>query len=263
MSKLEKEAQGISETRSSTIRRKTAHITQGLAEVIDKTVPNLSPTHLNILGALLVVGGAVAAVKGKRRLAFTLSSIGSGLDAVDGPLARTKAQKDPNSVNFGKGQIYDALSDRIQEGSGALGRGISAHHRRDKVGELAAFATAITSTLPSIARAAAEVLGKPVPESGKGILGLVGTRVGRAISGIIATTFPEAKGVPLQPAIDTLMSVSNIKTTIDRLKAARKNETTLPLETRAEAKDRLKVLGVFGVLATGASLFTYWRLNRK
>lgn len=262
MTKLE-QALGISETRNSNIRRKTAHLTTRLAEAADEYIPGITPTHVNILGALFVIGGSVAAIKGKQRLAFTLSTVGSLMDALDGPLARTKAKKDPNSVDFKKGQIYDALSDRTQELSGALGRAVRAHQKGDWLGETLAFATAVTSSWTSIARSYAEIQGKRVPESGKGLLGKVGTRVGKAVASIAATSVPEIKGMPVQPPIDALITVSNFKTTINRLEAIRNNEVTLSPETREEAKDRLKALGVFGILATGATLFTYWRLHRQ
>lgn len=254
---------GISATRNSRIRERTSHITTGFAGVVDRTIPGLSPTHLNILGVAMVAAGSALAIRRRGFLSTVLIVAGSCLDAVDGPLARTKAKKDPKSVDFKRGQIYDAIGDRAQEVSGAICRGISAHKRGDKLGELFAFITAVTSTLPSITRAYAETLGKAVPESGKGVLGLIGTRVGRAAGGILATTFPEIKGVRTQAQIDALMSLSNIKTTIDRLGAAKNAEITLPSEIREDAKNRLKALGAFGALAIGASLFTYWRLNRQ
>lgn len=263
---------GISATRNSSLRQETTQITAGLAEVIDNTIPGLTPTHLNIIGGLLIMAGSTIATgidwknpnKVRVILAATFLTIGSAFDGIDGPLARKKALKNPNSVDFKKGQIYDALGDRVQEVVEAISRGINAHQRRSRFGEIAAFSAAVTSTFPSIARAYAEVLGKPVPETGRGLFGLLGARVGRAISGIITTTIPQANGLALQPTIDSLITIANVKNAFDRLEVAgQKSVKLLPQETREEARTRLIALGIFGVIATGASLFTYWRLNRS
>lgn len=264
---------GTSETRNSRLREKVVTPVQTITKAIHKKVPGLTPTHLNILGAAEVGIGAIIAAsrdpykKGGEKLKTPVSSIliikGSLLDAFDGSLARLKASEDPNSVNFKKGGIYDVLSDRFQELVLALSRAGSAVKRKSKIGTMTALAAAVTNSWPSITRAFSESKGKPVPESGKGIVGLIGTRPGKAVLGGIATEFTNPKGLPVQPVIDTAITVSNIITAIHRLQTAfGQSEATLSPATRGEAKTRLKILGAVGVIAAGASLFTYWRLNR-
>lgn len=190
-------------TRNSPIREITTDKIRAVTQILHNVCPWLSPTHINILGALEVILGSVVAAsrdpkkpsgeKGRTTVAAVLIASGSGADAFDGALARIMATENPDSVNFEKGQIYDALNDRVQETALALSRAQSANKRGGTLGriaELAAFLTAITSSWSSVSRAAAESLGKAVPESGRGLFGLIGTRPGRAVVGGLATLYP-------------------------------------------------------------------------
>lgn len=253
---------GVSETRNSGIRRKTDPVTATIAEAIDNHASIVSPTMLNILGAVFVIGSAIATAKGRDRLACELHTTGSLMDSIDGPLARVKDARNPGSVDFKAGQLYDALSDRTQETSAALGRAVRAYQKGDRVGEALAFATALTSPWTSLSRAYAEIKGISVPESGKGLLGKVGTRVGKAAASIVATTFHEIKGVPVQSPIDALITASNLKTTFDRVQDARNNEPTLSMETSKDAKNRLAALGAFAAVSLAATAFTFWKLHK-
>lgn len=267
----------VSGTRNSVLREKTAGTIKAATNIVHKVLPWLSPTHLNFLGGFGVVLGSVIAAsrdpkepggeKEKTTLAAALIASGSGADAFDGALARIMAAEDPSSVDFERGQIYDALSDRAQESALALSRARSANKTGGMLGrvaELAAFLTAITSSLPSVSRAVAESLGKAVPESGRGLFGLIGTRPGRAVIGGAATLYPKPKGLPVHLGADILMTTSNVVTTVDRFRTAlSKEEGRLPEEIRGDAKTRLKVLAAFTAVSAACSLFTYIRQHRR
>lgn len=247
----------ISETRNSPIRNKVSGFTSAVARFICDRTPNLTANRIGLLGNGLVTLGAI-------RQSLLLIAIGSLMDAIDGPVARETEERFPGSVDFKKGELFDTLSDRYQEAFLSNERIVSAHQRNDRIGGFAALASAITSSLPSIARAFSESQEKVVPESGKGILGLIGTRPGRAALGAIATVLPEYKGIPVQTGLDILMTVANIKTTSDRLKTAFSDkEKLLPDQKKHDAKVRLTALGLFGALTTGVSLLNYFVLNRK
>lgn len=268
---------GVSETRNSTLREGVATPIQAITRLVHRVFPWLTPTHLNILGAAEVVIGAVIAAirdprklggeKGKTAAAATLITKGSVMDAFDGALARLMAAEDPNTVDFKKGSIFDAISDRVQEVALAFSRAWSAAKRGGKLGwvsSVAALATAVTSFGPSLSRALSEFFGKPVPESGKGISGLIGTRPGRAFLGTLATLYPEPKGIPAQLGVDLMLTGSNFLTTVDRLRTAfGSSEATLSQTVRDEAKTRLKVLGGLGAFALASSVLTYWILSKR
>lgn len=265
---------GSSVTRNSKLREKTARATASVAAVVDNKLPFVSPTLLNLLGPTMVgIGSSLAALReradpfkepGKTTLSGIFIVTGSLLDAIDGSLARRKDQKKPGSVDFNKGQIYDAIGDRTQEEMTALSRAASANKRGNVWGEKAALANAISGFFPSIARCIAEANGRSVAEMGESITGKLGTRVCRAAAGGLATIVPEFKGIPIQAVLDSLMVVSNLKTTADRLNVLKKEPIKpLPEEIRNQARGRLKALTAVGALALGATIFTCWRLNNK
>lgn len=253
----------VSETRNSPLRQIAAPLTKGLARFIYKKAPWISPTMINFFGTGLVFAGANIADKHPYWAAFFIGT-GSGMDGIDGSLAREIDSNVPGSVNFKLGAIFDTLGDKSQEFILALSRGKIARNRRDKLGENLTLASAVTNPLPSIFRAFSELCGNDVPESGKGIFGLIGTRPGRAVLGTIATVVPEFKGFPVQSVLDALMTASNIKTSFDRLGIALKeSDKLLPKKARQEAKVRLMALGLFGITAVAGSLAAYFILNRK
>lgn len=251
--------EAVSETRNSRSRNWITVPIQAITRPVHKKLTWLSPTHLNILGAAEVGLGAIAATAGKTATAATLIASGSLMDVFDGTLARMMAAEDPKSVDFKKGGIYDVLSDRAQELSLALSRAWSADKRGNTFGKLAALATAVTSPLPSISRAFSESLGKSVPESGKGVIGLIGTRPGRAVLGTVGTLNNES-----QLGIDIVMTISNLATASVRLRTTISHGgTSLSRETREDAKTRLKVLGAFGAIASVATLIAFRKLQEK
>ncbi|MBI2337780.1 hypothetical protein HYU95_01220 [Candidatus Daviesbacteria bacterium] len=265
---------GVSETRNSWIRKQTNGVILGATRFVHEHIPGFSPTHLNILGAVEGAAGALVAAtrdpykqggeKGKTAIAAILTTDGALKDAFDGSLARMIATEDPTKVNFKKGQLYDAASDRTQELSMALSRAWSAHKRGDRFAELAALATAIISPWSSVSRAFAEYRRKRVPESGRGLFGLAGTRVGSAAIGELAMLYPEPKDIRMQAIADSLMVASKIITTADRLRTAfAKGDAVLSEETREDAKTRLMVMGGFAAISLAGSLFTYWRMHRN
>lgn len=263
----------VSQTRNSGLRARTAGSIQGFSGALHHIIPGLTPTHINILGAVTVaVGAAVLASRNPRSsesqktktvVGAALVAAASALDAVDGGLARTIAKEDPAKVNFKRGQLYDVLGDRFQEWVLAISRVHEARKRGSKLGELAAFTTSVTSSWPSLARAYSETQGSSVPETGRSILDMLGTRVGRGISGTVATTVPSPKNFPFQAFLDGVTATMNIVTTVDRLRIARSGEDNLSSEVKGDAKVRMGVIGVFAVTALAGSLFTYLRLHRR
>lgn len=264
----------ISLTRNSTIRRLTEAPIGGLVNRLHKAVPSLTPNHINLFALLSVIGGAAIAAsrnpknptanKIKTKVAIGLMTAGSLMDAFDGPLARLKDSENPGSVNFSVGQINDILSDRGQEVIAAFSRSYSAHRREDVFGTLAGLGAGITASWASSARAWSEFFRRPVPEGGKGILGLIGTRKGRVVEGITATAFPKVKGIPIQAILDGATTVGNISTALDRLRIANSQETpVLDFKVQKDARNRLIALGTFSLAALTGALLTYLIMNRK
>ena len=271
---IEQPGLSVSATRNSELRMQTAGMVQNVVDRLHRNLPDLSPTHLNILGALGVGIGSILSTQrnGKNLLhdkvlsTTSLSLIGASesLDALDGTLARTIARESPGRINFRRGQLYDTLSDRSQELFMALAHAVYAQKRGDQSGTIMALLNAATNTFPSTARAYAESHGKAVPETERGILGIAGTRAGRAILGVAATIFPEIHGIPNQVILDTLVTSINIANAFDRLRSA-KRQTHPPLSqtTRDEATERFKTLALFAGLSLGATLLTYLKLRKK
>lgn len=264
----------VSETRNSALRENTASIIQSVVDRLHTSFPDLSPTHLNLLGVMGVGLGSVLSTqtrgentainRAKTVASLTLLGVSTALDAFDGALARTIAQDSSERIDFHQGQIYDAVSDRFQELFMAISRAVSAGQRNDRLDTIAALLNASTNPLSSTARAYSESRGFSVPETGHGVLGIVGTRAGRAVLGIAATVFPEIKGVSFQLISDALVTTVNMVNTWDRLKQpANQSRTTLSPSIREEAKDRLKTLSIVTGISLGIAAFTYLYLNRR
>lgn len=255
-----------SETRDSRIREITTRPIQRITKRLHHWFPDLSPDHLTALGMMGVVLGSVLAERRKRKAAAVILPLSSLMDAIDGSLAREIARESPEKADFTRGQILDACSDRVQEAATALSRAIQAHHRGDRVGEGLAYLAALTNPLPSLARSSAEASGRVVPEAGRGMLGLFGTRIGRTLPNIAATVFPEIGKVPLQWGLDALTAVANTVTTLDRLRQRRPIEAeseSLGPKKRQEASARNKALMIVTGAIAGAALLTYASLRRK
>jgi phosphatidylglycerophosphate synthase len=262
----------VSVTRNSEIRGKLAGTIDSITRKFHELFPDVTANDITLLGAIGTgIGAGIAAMrngdhspKDTTLTALSLTTITTSQlsDAFDGSMARliSKEKNQPLNPN---GQLFDAASDRLGELLLSLGRVISAEKRNDTLGSYAAIATAVTSSLPSTARAYAESKGTAVPETGKGVLGIVGTRVGRAFLGILATEFPEIKRVPVQVIADMLTTTASIITTAQRLKAHHNGTKPLTLEIQSDAKKRLKLLGAISVVSAVAAGVTYISLRKK
>lgn len=268
--------ESVTQARNSRIRELTVGAISGVAERLHQSLPDFSPDHVTFLGTVGVALGAILAEYHHRKkpgeILSALPSLGvlmgaSLMDAVDGSLARLIAQENPESVYFSRGQVVDACADRTQEFIMALSRAVSAHHRQDKAGEVLAFMAGLTSSLPGIFRALTETLGATVPETGKDALGFLGTRAGRALTGIAATVFPEIKDMPLQVTLDAITIIANLRTTCHRFQAWRQadnvTEQPLPQEDREKAEIRAKALMNLSAIIFGTSLLAYKLLQQK
>jgi hypothetical protein len=257
--------ESVTETRNSPIRKVTAETINIITRKLHESLPGLTANDITILGvAGTAIGSAIAAFRrgdhSPRDNALTAVSITTTIasqlgDAFDGPMARLRIREggapDPN------GQFIDVASDRAGELLSALSRSISAEKRHDTLGKIAALTVAVTSPWPSTARAMAEAKGVAVPENGKGIIGLAGTRLGRAFLGILALEFPEIHGVPIQVIADALSAAANSITTAHRLKEIKMTPATLSQEIQNDAKKRLKLLVVIGAISATAAVATY------
>ncbi len=263
--------ESVTETRNSPIRKVTAETINTITRKLHESLPGLTANDITILGvAGTAIGSTIAAIRrgdhsarDNRLTAVSLATtVASQLgDAFDGPMARLRIRKggtpDPN------GPFIDVASDRTGELLSALSRSISAEKRHDTIGTIAALAAATTSPWPSTARALAETKGVAVPENGKGIIGLAGTRLGRAFLAILGMEFPEIHGVPVQVIADVLSATANAITTAQRLKAIKSTPATLSPEIQNDAKKRLKLLVVIGAVSATAAVATYGLFRTK
>lgn len=254
----------LSQTRNSGLRELSQGVIGPITEKLFQS--GIKNPDIFTAGGVLVVGlGSLAAAirnpnaRFTSLIAATTVGLGSLMDAFDGSLARYKDRLYPGSVNFSLGQLKDFASDRIQESMMALSRMHTAHKRGHDFGKVAAATAAVTSPWPSLARGIAEWAGKPVPEGGKGIPGLMGTRSGRVVLGTTALAFPRT-----QPFLDTITTVSNIFTTVQRLNTAfNPNQPAILSEkVRKDARTRTLVAAGIGLLAVGATAVIYRRMRQ-
>ena len=256
----------VSQTRNSKLREVTANPIQSVTDRLHETFPSLTPNQITALGAIGTAIGSAMAASGEtdsKVMPLSILTTSALLDAFDGALARKIETEKPGSIDFKKGAIYDSISDRTQELFMALSRAIQAYKRGDKLGQISALLNGISNSLPSTAKAYAETRGVAVSESGKGIAGFLGTRVGRATMGITTTVFPEMRGAPIQVIADALVTSANLSTAIDRISAAQRLEPTLSEETRNDSKARFRALATFTALALGATVMTYLQLRES
>ena len=262
----------VTATRNSELRRITAHIPRILARRLHDKFPDLTADHLTFLGAIGTgIGGFIATLRNgenspkNKKLTITSGLVmvaSAGMDALDGQLAREMEQSNPGSGNLLAGQVKDAASDSFQELFLSIARAISAHKRGSKLGEIMALVNGATNSLSRLSRAFAESRQKPVPETGVGPVGIIGTRAGLAVLGIAATLFPEVREVPVQVAVDALVTGANIVTALQRTEIALdKSAPTLDEKTRQEAEIRFKALLVIEAISIGAAVITYKLLH--
>ncbi len=258
----------IETPRNSGLRQRFGPYADKAAQFLIDTIPGITANKITVIGAGLVGLGSLIAALPKdwllkawnSPLALYLMANGILLDALDGTVARRLG------TSSDAGALLDLKSDRIQESTMALSRIASAAARKDAFGVLAAAYSGITSSWPSLARAEVESLGYEVEETGKNIISLLGTRPMRAIFGTITTSYPvvPVTDMAIQPAVDTISTISNVVTTMERiskLHEARSGslEKTLSVEYQRIGKEKrdfllkfsavnLLILGNAGVL---------------
>ncbi len=140
-----------------------------------------------------------------------LKGLGLYLDKADGNMADIFDIRHPGKHDRAKGQILDSTLDRKQEAASALLRARTAYLKGSFVGEMAAYAAALTAIMPSIERARIETLGFKPAETGESFWQSVGTRSRRAILTEVAGIRTIA-GFNIQPGVDLIGATANINT---------------------------------------------------
>lgn len=260
---------GMSETRNSALREAVNGPVGEITKVVHKRFPSLTADEVSAASVIGVLVGALLSVRENRRadndntnvkariLVGSLIASGQLLDAFDGALARLIDSENPGSIDFNRGQRVDVLSDRLQEAILAIARIVIARDKHKKVGETAATTALVTNGLPSLTRAHAEFRGIAVPETGKGVIGFFGTRAGRGITGTLGTAFHET-----QPIFDALTTISNVVTSVQRVRTEAMPGKHLPKKTVEQGKVRAKDLFILQGVVMAASLVIHL-YNRK
>lgn len=260
-------------TRNSWIRTKTSTPIRQATQELHKRVPWLTGDHITTAGLIGVTLGSILAerqnTKGDISMAgkvptFVALGLSSLCDALDGPMARIISQETPENVHSLRGQLFDNAADRAQEMAMSISRAVSAHKRNDIPGELLAYCSEVSNIAPSLTKAISESKGFVVPEAGKGLSGFFGTRVGRTITNILATVFPEPKGFPLQKVLDAISIISNSATAYDRAKTPPiSREDMLFLEKKKEARIRANSDIVLSGVIILSAIITYKSLRKN
>lgn len=248
-------------------------ITEPIAVGLHEHFPKLSPNDITLLG---LIGTSAALIlnyiaqKNQNNKLKTVAGAGyfvfSLTDTVDGPLAR-HINKQGGRHNTQKGQLVDVGTDRLAESLAAIARIHYAKKNQQPLGIIAAGLAGMTNFLPSYFRALAEAQGKEVPESGKDFLGFLGTRAGRLVTTMVGNFSPSIKGQKVQPILDLLTALANLKTAKERVETVQNKEipSTLPPEKIKAAKKRQEMLRIFSILGISTvGLFTAlsWK-NKK
>lgn len=242
--------------RNSKLRELVASPVNKAVELLDEKLPWLTPNMITVLGTsgILALSIYTASLEKRNKIdsktsiklltAFLAISI---TDALDGGLARLKIAKG-QTHNSESGQLIDALSDRLQEAFSEWLLMYRANENGDIAGMTAALVTALTNPLSSFFRAWAEAEGVVVPESGKSLFDLFGTRVGKVIaSSVKFMPFKKVGGVSIQTGIDMMVAAATIKVAIGRLTAVlhanNEKDENLQLAT-VEKEEAVEVLGI-------------------
>lgn len=259
-------------TRNSWLRKKTSVPIEIVTQRLHECFPDLTGDHVTLAGLLGVAAGAILAEKQNERGNVTLTdrlptfvalALSSFCDAFDGPMARLIAQESPDKSHPLRGQIFDTASDRLGEMAMSISRAVTAHKRSDTLGEFLAYSSAFSNTIPSLSKALAESTSHVVPEAGKGPAGFLGTRVGRTLTNIPATVFPEFNKFPLQKTLDCINILANIITASDRIVTAlqsQENPELLP-EKIHDAKVRVGTDAVLVTVAAISAFISYKKLR--
>lgn len=246
----------VTEVGKLTPREQMGKITGPIAQKLHVLCPDLSPNHVTVLG---VLGSSLSlwlnqyAIEKDNKQLRVLAASGyltaSLFDALDGALAR-EIENNGGSHNREIGQLVDAGADRVAENIAALVRMLQAKNQQDAFGIVSAGLNGITNFLPSLLRAAAESHGKKVPETGRDLLELLGTRAGRLANVAVGNFLPEVRGISLAKWFDLLATVGNLKTSINRFNISQNNSIpiTISQESQQAALDRLKILKILTAL---------------
>ncbi len=227
-----------SDPRNSSIRKLVKEPIARTVEFIDTNFPWLTPNQITALGTTGILGLAIytaslekrGEIDGQTSAKLLASFLALSItDALDGSLARLKKSKGEEH-NSEKGQLIDALSDRLQEAFLAWLSMYRANENGDKLAMTAALVNALTNPLSSFFRSWAEAEGVTVPEAGKGMFDIFGTRVGKAIAASVKF-MPVKKigGVSIQAGVDMMVAAVTVKVAISRFTAV--------IQARREAQE--------------------------
>lgn len=241
-----------------TPREQMGKITGPMVQKLHVLCPDLSPNHVTILGllgtSLSLWLNQYAQKEDNNRLRVWAASgylIASLFDALDGALAR-EIKNRGEFHNSDLGQLVDVGADRIAEAIASLTRIQQARNNQDALAIVAASLNGISNFVPSLLRALAESRGKKVPETGRDLLELLGTRAGRLANVAVGNFLPEVKGINLAKWFDLLSTVGNLKTSVNRCKTAQDNTESIQLDqiSQEAASKRLKMLKILTVIGT-------------
>lgn len=257
--------------RGSFVRKITQAPVLSLVNFLHRTFPELTANQITLSGlAGSIIGSKLAVMSQKpdsaisKSAALTTLLVSDSMDAIDGSLARAIAAGNHGSGDSKTGILLDVGSDRITELIKAVSRMAIARERQNNFGEILALVSGITNSLPSLVKAYVESSkGLHVKEAGSGLLGLLGTRAGRAVINDFSTVYPQIGRVSFQPIADTLEITSNLATAKGRLDVLNSNSPSfLSDEEKAIADTRFKLLLGLTLISTLA-LFAVHLHRRK
>jgi len=206
------------------LRKISNRFTDPIAEKIHRQIPKLTPDHLTAVGLAGAITSLTLNYYAQKnnsprlgRVALGLFITSSSLDLLDGALAREIKNKD-GYHDSQRGGIIDSVSDRLAETVAAGLRNLHAKDTYQPLGIITAGLVGISNLFPSLFRAIAESAGKFVPHAGKNPLDFLGTRPGRFGATIFSNFFPKVKNKNIQPVVDSVTSLANIATAVQRLK---------------------------------------------
>lgn len=198
-------------------------------EFIAGIFPNLTPNEITVMGTLSVAALVIFVSKLEKEgkidfetsmklvVAFLLIS---AADSLDGGLARLKIKQGDKSHDPKIGQLVDSGSDRIQEWFFSAMAMFRAADQKDQAWLAVSTLTAFTNPLSSFFRAWAEAEGIVVPESGKGLVELLGTRVGKVFISIFRfMPANKTSPIPFNAIMESLVVISTLKVATSRLMA--------------------------------------------
>ncbi|MDH5533514.1 MAG: CDP-alcohol phosphatidyltransferase family protein [Candidatus Pacebacteria bacterium] len=264
--------------RNSKIREISKKPLTKIVELLDNAFPWLTPNEVTVLGTaglgVLIIYTSKLEKEGKIDLQTSLKLLAafaalSGTDAIDGSLARYKAEQGDTSHDSSIGQLVDSLSDRLQEAFLSWLAMYRAAEQGDKLWLITATLTAITNPLSSLVRAWAESKGIAVPESGKNLFELLGTRLGRAATSTTRLLPPiEIGDTSAQAIIDGLTAAATTKITLSRLQAVQEGKLSdeplaLDEKTINDAKRRFNLLSGLAVITGLTTSFLLYKLLNK